>query len=228
MNHTDYAQVRLHEKWKKDPTTYVKPPGDPNAPRHATLVHSQGVKDELSYILFVDGKLVQERGSAAAEFLEMDPEPLRKATVHMKSRPGFHVYYKQGPYWYGIKEHFVSLADTICYIHTGLRVLIEYRFSVQSVKYFVMQGYETGGICAMGEQGKWRSAENLVALYGVNPTDCIYEEYPGYLPPSGPLIVLRPLYTKDWLTTKDEDRKDYDLQRRNLKHFGKLAPTKSE
>jgi hypothetical protein len=223
MSDIDHAQIKLHEKWKKDPKSYVKPPGNPLAERKANLIFGTTVRDAMSYILFVDGKVVRQVGSVGHEFLEMDPEPLRKATIAMKSRPGFHVYYKQGNFWYGIPVHFTSLADAIPYCFTGLRVLIEYRFTVQTVKYFVMHGYEYGG---EGQQGKWRRPLELCELYGVDPNDCLFEEYSGYLPPTGGCIVLRPLWHPDWNTLADDKRPDYDLQRRNLMHFGKLAPTK--
>jgi hypothetical protein len=230
MSDIDHAQIKLHDKWKKSPETYVKPPGNPIAERKANLIHGTTIKDDMSYLLFVDGKLVRQVGSAGFEFLQMDPEPMRAATIAMKTKPGFHVYYKQGNFWYGIPQHFNGLADAIPYCFTGLRVLIEYRFTVQTVKYFVMHGFEYGGHHTVGEvplhQGKWRRPLELCELYGVDPADCLFEEYPGYLPPTGGCIVLRPLYHPDWQTLDDKARPDYDLQRRSLKHFGKLAPTK--
>lgn len=211
LSDADHTQLRLHEKWKRDPKSYQKPPppADLLAPRHAHLVHSQGIREELSFILFVDGKLVRQVGAASAEFLEMDPEAQRKAMVPVKSRPGFHVYYKQGAYWYGIPEHFPCLADAIPYLHSGLRVLIEYRQSIAQVKYFVLYGYERS---ALGAQGQYRRRDEMCELYGVAPEDCIFEEYPGYLPPHGPLIALRPQF----------DHAVYETQRKQLKLFGKL------
>lgn len=223
MTEPDYSQIALHDKWKKDPASYQKPPTKgPHEKVPSCLVNAKDIRDEFSYILFVDSEIKRTWGCAAQEFLNQDPDHLRAASLKMKNRPGFHVYYKQGPYWYGVAEHFADLADAFPFIHSGLRVLVEYRFSVQSVRYMVCSGFETG---PNKEQGKYRRPDELCALYGVDPKDCIFELYAGYLPPSGPLIVLRPLWQQEW--NKDNDkREDYKLQRDYLRNFGTLAPTK--
>lgn len=125
-----FEEIKLHEKWKKDPKSYQKPPRpDPLAPRVARLINVPNSEHSLSYVLFVDGKNVAAHASGAFEFLYDDPEPLRKAILHMKTKPGFHVYYKHGPYWYGVPQNFESLSAALPYLQNGNRVIVEYRFT---------------------------------------------------------------------------------------------------
>lgn len=126
-----FEEIALHAKWAKDPSSYKKPPRpDPLAPRVARLINVPNSEHSLSYVLFTDGKMSGSPGySGAYEFLWDDPEPLRKAILHMKTKPGFHVYYKNGPYWYGVPQHFDTLNDAIPYLQGGHRILVEYKFT---------------------------------------------------------------------------------------------------
>lgn len=217
----DMTQVRLHEKWKKTPALYVKPPAPaPGEMRSANLINVPECRESLSYILFVDGVKVIEQGCGAHEFLRDDPEPLRAASLAMKSKPGFHVYYKHSAFWYGVTRHFDNLADAIQSIQTGLRVLIEYRFTAIAVKYIVYPGSEIHP--TSGAHCTYRSGEKLCELYGIDPAECMFAEFGSYLPPNGPLIAIKPLYSAE----PDDTRKDYHLARLNLKHYGRLAPAK--
>lgn len=125
-----FEEIKLHEKWAKDPSSYKKPPRpDPLAPRVARLIHIPMSEHSLSYILFVDGKKIAGNASGAFEFLYDDPEPLRKAILAHKTKPGFHVYYKHGPYWYGVSKHFDDITGALPYLQGGHRVLVEYKFT---------------------------------------------------------------------------------------------------
>jgi hypothetical protein len=125
----DDRQIKLHEEWKKKPETYAKPKREPDAPKKANLIYVPMCSNALGYIQFIDSKRTDIRNSAAIEFLRDDPEQLRKATLALKLKPGFHVYYKDGDYWYAVPKHFDSIGETMPYLQSGIRVLVEYKFT---------------------------------------------------------------------------------------------------
>lgn len=123
-NHSNHDEVALHQLWEKRPITYQKPP--PTG-RKSTLLHVPTCHTSLGYILFINGKRITTMEATATELLFDDPEPIRRNSLHMKVKPGFHVYYKDTNYWYGVPKHFDTLAQTIPYLQSGNRILVEYR-----------------------------------------------------------------------------------------------------
>ncbi len=124
-NRSNHDEVALHALWGRKPATYQKPSS--TGKRESNLLQSPSTSVSLGYILFINGKRITMQGSAALEFVEDDPEPLRRDSLHMKVKPGFHVYYKDQQFWYGVPQHFDDLASAIPYLQSGNRVLVEYR-----------------------------------------------------------------------------------------------------
>lgn len=115
----DRQQLALHTKWHKTPSTYVKPPHDPET----CLINVPNATTVLGYVRIESGKIVSTCGSAACEFIQDDPEQLRQWALVRKPQ-GFLVYYKHAEFWYATR-HFQTLADAIPYLQSGIRVLIE-------------------------------------------------------------------------------------------------------
>jgi hypothetical protein len=102
--------------------TKPKPTG-----RNSSLLMSQDTHCSLGYILFEKGKEMVCNGAGAMEFLNDDPDPLRRGTLGAKTKAGFHVYYKDSVHWYGVPHHFDALWQAMPYLQGGNRVLVEYR-----------------------------------------------------------------------------------------------------
>lgn len=129
-----YEQA-LRAQWEKDLSSYKKPARtDPISGRSGHLLCSSETDTALGYILFVDGKIKSGSRSVEIEFLEDDPELMRKATLHMKTAEGFHVYYKHRGFWYGVPKHFDNLSDAMPYLQGGIRLIVEYRFTKPPTK----------------------------------------------------------------------------------------------
>lgn len=124
-------EAKLRTQWEKDLSSYKRPARlDPLALRKSGLLCSGLTDCSLGYILYVDNVRVATMDAAAGELLFDDPEPMRGAMLHMKTGVGFHVYYKDSAYWYGVPKHFDTLAQAIPYLQGGNRVLIEYRKTI--------------------------------------------------------------------------------------------------
>jgi len=123
-------EAKLRKQWRHDPKSYMKPPSPkPDEPRKSGLLYSGLTDVSLGYILFKDGQRISCNGGGANEFLNEDPDPARRGTLAAKGKPGFHVYYKHGAYWYGVPQHFSTLTEALPYLQGGNRVLVEYQFS---------------------------------------------------------------------------------------------------
>lgn len=125
--HATKEEAATRAQWAKQ--GYVKPPHDHTTPHKASLLCSANTTNSLGYILFRDGKRVVTTDATACEFIFDDPEPFRNATIPLKTAPGFHVYYKHGACWYGVPQHFDTLAQAMPYLQRGIRCLIEYQFT---------------------------------------------------------------------------------------------------
>lgn len=129
-NYATPQETALRTQWEKNLSAYKKPARpDALAPRNSGLLHSGKTTNSLGYLLYVDSKQVRMEGAGAIEFAWDDPEPLRKATLTLKTVAGFHVYYKHEGYWYGVPIHFNALADALPYLQSGNRVIVEYRIT---------------------------------------------------------------------------------------------------
>lgn len=128
MNKTiDRQQLAFHVKWRKDPKSYVKPTHDPLAPRQAHLLHAPNENTSLGYILIENGKIISTMQAPACEFRFDDPEPSRSFVLTRREIKGFLVYYKHNEFWYSCQQVFPTLSDTIPYLQSGIRVLVEYK-----------------------------------------------------------------------------------------------------
>ncbi len=184
----------------------MTPTRDHLAPRIADLLENEKCRKSLRYFLFVNGRLATGGKEAPFESGYKDPNPVRAQTISMKSRPGFHVYYKHGDKWCGVPIHFDSLGEAMPYLQDGHRVLIEYRFTQNKPKFLVCPNF---GYTKEGHQRNWKNAQELMDLWGIDPADCLVQIHPEYPPHDNKLIVIRPLAEED-----------YDLARKRLKHHG--------
>ena len=118
------TEAALRKRWNSNPLAYAKPK---TTTRKSSLLMSADTHCSLGYILFEKGQQLVCSGSGAMELLHDDPDPLRRGTLAAKTKSGFHVYYKDSAYWYGVPHHFDSLAQAMPYLQGGNRVLVEYR-----------------------------------------------------------------------------------------------------
>lgn len=85
--------------------------------------------ERLGYILFIKGKKSVSYGLAAREFYFDDPKqhPTRHAFLPIKTNTRFNVYYKHKGQWVAVTKNFQSLSETMPYLQTSERVLVEYQ-----------------------------------------------------------------------------------------------------
>lgn len=93
------------------------------------LLKSPTTLHALGYILFVNNVRTVTQGEPALEFLHEDAakNPVRHSQIRTHNKAKFLVYYKHDKLgWEPAGKNFQTLADTIPYLQSGIRVLIEY------------------------------------------------------------------------------------------------------